>query len=166
MKASILFSTILTIFLFSVTAQAKIKIPIEAGLWEMTDQITLNQKEIDEMMAQVPAEAQEQVKAMMKKQGLGSESAPYQDCVKKEDLEKGLFNQGKQCEIDQKSHKGNKYVFSISCNDPKGTGTMEMTIPNKKSYTSKVQMKVTEDGNSKEIKIDSKGKWLGPNCPK
>lgn len=157
--------TTLCIYLSSTLSFAKTKLPLEPGLWELTDKISLDQAEIDKMMEQVPPEAREQAMAMMKKQGLGSESAPYKDCVTQKDLDEGLFNQGEQCEIEKKSQKGKTYTFSISCEEPKGVGEMKITIANNKKYESSVNMKVTDQGQSKKIQISSKGKWLKKDCP-
>jgi|GEM_PF-4195938 hypothetical protein len=163
MKALTLITT-LCVCLFSTPILAKSKLPLEPGLWLLTDEIELDQAEIDKMLEQVPAEARQQAMAMMKQQGLGKESAPYKDCVTQKDLNEGLFNQGEQCKIEQKSHKGKNYVFSISCEDPEGEGKMEITIPNSKEYKSNVDMKIKDQGESKKIQITSKGKWLQKEC--
>lgn len=162
-----LFSLVLGVYLclLSGFSFASTKLPLEPGLWQLTDKITLDQAEIDKMMEQVPASAREQAMAMMKQQGLGGESKPYQDCVTQKDLNEGLFNQGEQCEIKQTSHKGKDYVFNISCEDPKGKGEMKITIANKKEYSSSVDMQITDQGETKKIEISSKGKWLKKDCP-
>lgn len=158
--------TTLCVLLFSTQSGASTKLPLKPGLWQLTDKISLDQAEIDKMMEQVPPEAREQAMAMMKQQGLGSESAPYEDCVTQKDLDEGLFNQGEQCEIKQKSHEGKTYTFNISCEDPKGSGEMKITIANSKKYESSVDMEVTDQGQKKSIQISSKGKWLKKECPK
>lgn len=165
MKVLALLTTLFVLF-YSTLSTAETKLPLKPGLWELTDQISLDQAEIDKMMEQVPPEGREQAMAMMKKQGLGSESAPYQDCVTQKDLDEGLFNQGEQCEIEQTSHKGKNYTYDIACKDPKGEGQMKITIANNKKYESNVDMKVTDQGQTKKIEITSKGKWLKKECPK
>lgn len=159
-------ATLLCFCFLTASGFAKTKLPLEPGLWELTDQITLDQAEIDKMMEQIPPEAREQAKAMMKQQGLGTESKPYQDCVTQKDLDDGLFNQGQECEIEQKSQSGKNYTFGIACEDPKGEGEMKITIANSKKYQSSVDMKVTDQGQTKKIQITSKGKWLKKDCPK
>lgn len=160
------FFSLLTVFFFvsSMTAHAA-NLPLKTGLWEMTDEIILGKGEMEKILSQVPKEAHEQVKEMMKQQGIGTQSTPYNDCISETDLKEGLFAQGEDCKVTKKATKGNKHNFEIDCNDPKGKGSLEMDIEKDTEFFSHVKLNIEEEGEKRDVEIKSKGKWLAAVCP-
>lgn len=160
------FLSLLAVFFVasSLTTHAS-TLPLKTGLWEMTDEIILGKGEMEKILAQVPKEAHEQVKEMMKQQGIGTPSTPYNDCISEADLKEGLFAQGEDCKVTKTATKGKKHNFEIVCNDPKGKGLLEMDIEKDTEFFSHVKLNIEEDGEKRDVEIKSKGKWLAAQCP-
>lgn len=155
----------IALFSLALGFNAQASLPLKVGLWEMTDEIILGKGEMEKILSQVPKEAHEQVKQMMKQQGIGTESEPYQDCITETDLKEGLFAQGEDCKVSSKNAKGDKHSFDINCNDPKGKGTLEMDIKKDTEFFSHVKLNIAEEGETRDVEIKSKGKWLQAQCP-
>ncbi len=156
---------LLTATLFCTCAWAKL--PIEPGLWEITRETKIDgagMPQMSDMMKNLPPEAQEHLKKMMEQQGIGKPSKGIKVCITKEEIELEKIPQEKGCDMKVKSRSENEFIYSFNCKDPKAEGNAVVTAENSKFYTTKLDMKVVEDGQEREMKMISQGKWLKSDC--
>ncbi len=164
-------SSILIIFISSFLTlsfkSALAKLPITPGLWEISRETKIegaDMPQMGEMMKNLPPEAKEQLKKMLEQQGIGKASKGIKVCITKEEIELEKIPQEKGCDMKVKSRSEKEFIYNFDCKDPKAEGSAVVTASNPKSYTTKLDMKVVEDGNVREMKMVSHGKWLQSDC--
>lgn len=166
LKPSSKFILFTTIFC-GLTSQTLAKLPIIPGLWEITRETKIDgtgMPQMSDMMKNLPPEAQAQLKKMMEQQGIGKTSKGIKVCITKEEIELEKIPQEKGCDMKVKSRSEKEFVYNFNCKDPKAEGHAVVTAENSKSYTTKLDMKVDEDGKEREMKMVSHGKWLQSDC--
>lgn len=133
-------------------------LPILPGMWEVTTQ--LDPKAIEEAMKDLPEEAQ----AMMK-EAMGGGEMTAQDCVTEEELKEGFIPEEEGCTSKEVSKAATKWVYEMNCTDPTSKSKIEFNFGrDKKSYTSKIESVITEDGQTNNMTITQTGKWLQASC--
>lgn len=140
---------------------------IKPGLWEIQHKMTVDgQKmpDMQEMMAQVPPEMREQMKAMMAQQGAGMTDKGTTVCVTAEQIargEVGTQDKESRCKISNLKMDGTTTTMDIKCDAPrKAEGTTTVTRTSNTQWTSTTNMK-TDKG---EMKQEATGKWLKADC--
>lgn len=151
---------------FSTTVYAA-GMDIKPGLWEIQHKMTVDgQKmpDMQEMMAQVPPEMREQMKAMMAQQGAGVTDKGTTVCVTAEQIargEVGAQNPEGRCKISNLKMSGNTTTMNIKCEAPnKAEGTTTVTRSSNTQWSSTTNMQ-TDKG---EMKQEATGKWLKADC--
>ena len=158
-------STLLVSLCLSTSALAKL--PIIPGLWEITRKTDIDGAgipEMSDMMKKLPPEAQAQMKKMMEDQGIGKTSKGIKVCITKEEIELEKIPQEEGCDMKVTTRSKNELKYSFKCKNPAADGVAIVTAKNSKSYTSKLDMNVVEDGEKRQMKMVSDGTWLKSDC--
>lgn len=143
------------------------KLPIIPGLWEITRETKIegaDMPQMNEMMKNLPPEAQAQLKKMMEQQGIGKASKGIKVCITKEEIELEKIPQEKGCDMKVKSRSEKEFVYNFNCKDPKAEGSAVVTASSPKAYTTNLDMRVVEDGKERSMKMVSEGTWLQADC--
>lgn len=140
---------------------------IKPGLWEIQHKMAMNGQQMpdmQEMMAQVPPEMREQMKAMMEKNGAGMTDKGMTICITPEQIAKGdvgTQDPENKCKMTDMKQSSNTMTMNIHCDAPKkADGTTTVTRVSNTQWTSKTEMTTAEG----QMKMDAKGKWLKADC--
>ena len=135
------------------------------GAWEMTVTTSGTGNVIaPDTLAKMPAERRAMVEKMMAERGGKSNTSVHTSCVKKEDLERDRFAEGKDdsaCTRKTVSRTATKVVVATSCaGTPPRQGTFIFEAKNPETVVGTIDQ---ETGNGK-FHVDVSGKWLGASC--
>ena len=168
MKISRLSVVLFTTALSAALVQAEET--IKPGLWEVTVKAGVNGQQLpdmQEMLAKVPPEMREQVKAMMAKKGNSmTDAGAMRVCLTAEQIasnEYGADPKG-HCKATDIQKQGNKTTVKLLCDKPKGEGVTELTIRNEKSWQSVTHMTMEEHGKQQQVSSESSAEWVSADC--
>ncbi len=135
------------------------------GAWEMTVTTSGTGSVIPpEALAKMPPERRAMVEKMMAERGGKPNTSVHRSCVKKEDLERDRFAEGKDgstCTRKTVSRTATKVVVATSCaGTPPRQGTFIFEAKNPETVVGTIDQ---ETGNGK-FHVDVSGKWLGASC--
>jgi hypothetical protein len=151
---------------------------IKPGLWEITNNITsadgqmqAAMAEMQKQMAEMDPEQRKMMEQMMAKQGVQLNVGPggamrTQMCMTPEMAARNEFMTQQQgdCTHKRSPATGGTMKISFSCTNPRTTGEGEVNFSGSESY--RMKMKITSDASGKPdtIKMDASAKWLGADC--
>jgi len=162
----------------SVCANAQ---SMKPGLWEINNNTQMGgtmdgqrdqqMAQMQQQMANLPAEQRKMMEDMMAKQGIkmGAGSSPgamsVQVCVTKEMAEKNEIPSAQgDCKNTVSPRTGNSMKFSFSCTTPPASGEGQVTFVSPESYTMKMAVNTVVQGKPEKISMDGSGKWLAADC--
>ena len=149
---------------------------MKPGLWEISSIVqadggTMAQEmaQMQKELADMPPEQRKMMQDMMAKQGVsigtGGVAAGTKVCMTKEMAQRNEISSGKEdCTHSTSPRSGNTMKFSIKCTNPPSSGEGQVTFVSPESYSVRVSMSTTEQGNVQKVNMDSAGKWLAADC--
>ncbi len=159
-------ASVLTLSLSLVVIPATAAGNMKAGLWELTTQSALTKN-----MPKISPEQIEQLKQMgVDISQLQSGAVVGKVCVTQEMAEREelppLNEKEAGCEITKQSRNGATYLMDMRCNngDLNGTGTSKTVFANSESFSSTANFSGTVRGLPVNDRVDTSGKWVGPDC--
>lgn len=164
------------------TAQAQTVAKRKPGLWEVTQtrqdsqiggQALPSQKEIAEMMAQMPPEQRKQMEAAMRQQGVGMSAArpnTLRYCLTPEMAQRDEMamppDADMKCQHSVKPVSAKETRFSFVCSGPNGKfqGEGRSWDVGPEGYKTATTMRGTVEGQPMTMKMEQSGRWLGADC--
>ena len=87
-----------------------------------------------------------------------------QMCMTKEMVERNDMPMQDGCRMTQNSRSGNTLKMAFTCTNPPSSGEGQFTIASPEAYTSKMTMRVQENGKTETTTMDTRGKWVKADC--
>lgn len=149
-------------------------VQLRAGLWENSIQIKTDDGRIEAAMQQMQAQLaalppaqRQQMQAMMEQQGLGLGSKPnaVKICMTQAQVERAAPPPAEAGCTQNAKRSGNAWQISFQCSGPppsSGSGTLSLLTPTR--YEGQFQLRVVEDGTSRQVQMLQRGQWLGADC--
>lgn len=149
--------TFISTVLFSSALIAK-ENPILEGMWEITTKFDFSA--IKETMKDLPKEAQEVLK-----ENMSNGDMVMRQCLKDFNLIEDFYTVEDDCTLKTISKTDRKWAYELNCSDPVTKKLIELTpSQDKKSFTVKVKLVITENGQNMVSTINQEGKWLHASC--
>lgn len=146
------------------------------GLWEVTSKFGGNPEmdkamaDMQKQMASMPPDQRKQMEAMMGKQGINiagpAGAMVLKTCITKEMVAQSQLPMQTQgnCTSTTSEKTSSSMKFKFVCTSPSSTGEGQFNFLNDTSYSSKIKMTSTEQGNAQITTVETAGKWMGSDC--
>lgn len=161
------------------TPALAVKVDMTPGLWEHSFTITSKggemdraMKEMQQQLANMPAEQRKMVEDMMAAQGVSFDSSgtntTVKVCITQDDIDKGALPQhDDECTQEIIEHSKNKFKATFVCNTkPSSSGTTEIHFTDAKNYTGESVFVTEVGGKAEQMSMTQSGKWLSADCGK
>ena len=148
----------------------------KAGLWEVTTKLGGSAEmdtamaQMQQQMANMPAEQRKQMEAMLAKQGMSMTSTPggvlSKMCLTNDMVERSLMPTQTQgdCTSTSSNKSSTGLTFRFTCASPASSGEGQYTFMGDSAYTMTMKINTPQQGKSTATTVASSGKWLGSDC--
>lgn len=154
---------------------------MKPGLWEITSklggdmgaQMAAAQAEMQQQLASMPPEQRKQMEQMLAQQGMGMGAGAgpgggtaVRICLTKEMAARNEppAQQNGDCKQEYSKRSGNTTRFKFVCTKPPSRGEGEVTLHSAESYSMKMTTMSQVKGQTEQMSMDARGKWLSNNC--
>jgi hypothetical protein len=126
--------------------------------------------EAQQRMANLPPEQRKMVEQMMAQKGVqmgggAGNTMTVQACLTKEQVERDLMPQDRNCSQQSTERSGNTVKFKFACaGDHPSSGSGEFTVRSDKGYNGHTVVDTTVQGKPEHMEMTLVGKWLGADC--
>jgi len=153
---------------------------MKPGQWEMTNKMMSSNGQANAAMASamkqlanMPPEQRAQVEAMMAQHGasmprMGADGGmSIKACVTPEMAARHEVptGQGGKC-IHNNTPVAGGIDVSFSCTEPPSSGKGQVRFNGDTGFTMNMDVTSSATGQIQQMKVETTGRWLGPNCPK
>jgi hypothetical protein len=151
---------------------------IKPGLWEITNNITSADgqmqaalAEMQKQMADMDPEQRKMMEQMMARQGVQLNLGPggglrTKMCMTPDMAARNevMTQQQGDCTHKRSPATGGTMKISFSCTNPRATGEGEVSFSGDSSYRMKMKIISEAGGKPDTIKMDASARWLGADC--
>lgn len=150
---------------------------LKPGLWEIKTQVKSAGGEVESAMAamqdslaRMPPEQRKMVEENMARQGVSvggnGSGMNARVCLSKEMAEHNRLPVRRQGNCTEKHGPvvNGKMTSTFSCTNPPSSGTAEYTFNGDTAYTMNMRSTTTMEGASKEMTMQSSGRWVSADC--
>ncbi len=159
---NILFATLLLTVTSAFAETEIVPLDVDPGYWESNTELVFN-KEIDDMLANLPESQRTLMKEMMKSKAV---VPTVKTCITDEsytDFEKDFkesMDNAEGCEMTLKESTGESFIGEYQCDDFNATFSIE--VVNSKRHVTEV---ITTAGGAVQTKVNVIAEWKGADCP-
>ncbi|HEY7333778.1 MAG TPA: DUF3617 family protein [Bryobacteraceae bacterium] len=143
---------------------------VKTGVWEttMTTQTTGSLPIPESALAKMTPAQRAQFEAAMKEQFAKPQTTTHRSCVKKEDLNRALFDNDarKNCKETLISASSTKREVHMECKEQEGTaaGTIRIEAASSESVKITGQLAFSAGKNGLNTVMNGTAKWIGATC--
>jgi hypothetical protein len=171
MRLPVLFAACaVSLFVLPAGAQS-----LKPGLWQIQHKMNnpeMNQQmaEMQKQMAAMSPQERKQMEAMMAQSGMrmtpgaAGGGMAFQMCMTKEMVERNEMPMEDGCRMTKQERSGNTMKMAFTCARPPSSGEGQVTFTGPEAYTSKMVVKVVEQGKTQTTTMETQGKWLKADC--